>query len=207
MKQNLKIEIIKLWEQKNYDEASELILRASPTLIKELVQTLELKLLSGQALAYVLEILPLKDWGLNETLKFNQNNTPIIIPILQKKYQDEFDLANLDTKIKMFKEARDNYTILWVSADDFLIKNWQHLVHLIANLEIGIKVHDALFMPQPQNLWSAVAALKTIKVAIRKLSVIETENLYLTLRQNFKDDLSDPIRVMMAEAILKKMEQ
>jgi hypothetical protein len=107
----------------------------------------------------------------------------------------------------MFKEARDNYTILWVSADDFLIKNWQHLVHLIANLEIGIKVHDALFMPQPQNLWSAVAALKTIKVAIRKLSVIETENLYLTLRQNFKDDLSDPIRVMMAEAILKKMEQ
>ena len=207
MEQNLKVEIIKLWEQKNYDKASELILRASPAIIKELAKILELKFLSGQALEYILEIIPLKEWGLNNTLTLNQNNTLIIMPLLQKKYQEEFDGANVATKISMFKKAKNDYTVLWMGAENFLNQNWQHLVHLISRWDIGIQIHQALLMPSPNHLWSTVAALKTIRVAIKNKDVTETEDFYLTLRQNFKDDLSDPIRVMMAEAILKKMEQ
>jgi len=107
----------------------------------------------------------------------------------------------------MFKKAKNNYTVLWMGAENFLNKNWEHLVHLIGCWDIGIKVHQALSMPNPNHLWSTVAALKTIKMAIRNKSVAETEQFYLIVKENFKDDLSDPIRVMMAEAILKKMEQ
>ena len=207
MKANLKTEIIKLWKQKNYDEASELILRASPTLVKELVQNIELKLLSGQALTYVLGIIHLKEWGLNDTLTFNQNNTHIIMPLLQKKYQEEFDSANIATKISMFKRAKDDYTVLWMGAENFLNRNWQHLVYLISHWDIGVQVYQALLMPSPNHLWSTVAALKTIRVAIKNKDVAETEDFYLTLRQNFKAEFNDPIRVMLAGAILTKMEQ
>lgn len=207
MEENLKNEILKLWEQKNYNEASELILRASPTLIKELAQKIELNLLSGQTLAYVLGIIPLKEWGLNDTLTFNQNNIFIIVPLLQKKYQEEFDSANIATKINMFKRAKDDYTVLWMGATNFLNHNWQHLVYLISSWDIGVQVYQALLTPSPNHLWSTVAALKTIRVALKNKNIAETEDFYLTLRQNFKAELNDPIRVMLAEAILKKMEQ
>jgi hypothetical protein len=133
-----------------------------------------------------------------------------ILSIMVKKYQTEFDVANIDKKIEMFKEARDDFQASGTLSDDsleFTRKNWQHLVHLIHDMETGLKICEALDIDDPNSLWGTVAALRTIEVVCKNKNVAETADLYAILAERFKSELRDPIRIKLAEIILKKMEQ
>jgi hypothetical protein len=212
-KSNLAQSITKLWKEKKYDEVSKRILQTNVFDIRSLIKHIELDLISKPALAHILESLSMDEWSLCKGLDIiihKENDT--IITILQKKYQTEFEVVDLETKIKMFAEIKTDYNKeldkdLQKRSMEFMEKNWQHLVHLIRDLETGLEIYETLFIYEQKNLWSTVAALKTIKVVCKNKNVAETVDLYSVLAESFKSELSDPIRVQLAEIILQKMEQ
>jgi hypothetical protein len=212
-KSDLAQSIVKLWEEKKYDEASEAIVQTNGFDRMEIIKHINLDLLSKQALVHFLEGLSLDEWELCKGWDLlTDNDDKLVLSILIKKYQIEFNAADLPIKIKMFAEVKNDYNQhpskdSQKSSWEFMQKNWQNLVHLIKDLETGLQICKTLEINDPNNLWDSVAALQTIKVVCKNKNVAETESIYPLLKKNFQNEMKDPVKIIIAQEILKKMEQ
>jgi len=202
-----------LYQSKNYEMVSGLILQADAPDIHSLKNDIDLRLFSNEAIGHILKSLPLAEWKLLRGFSVNKKNRDTITPIMIKKYQDEFNASDLQNKIRIFKEVKDVYfnqnnpRSLKEASMIFMKKNWEHLIHLINSLETGLEIYSALFINDKNNLWSTVAAIQTIRVACKNKTIAETENLNRLFKNLFGNAFEDQIQVSLAEIILKKMEQ
>lgn len=198
-------------KKNNYDEVSKLVLRANAINIRQIVACITVDSLNDQALSHILETLPPAEWHLCEGLSINERYKKMVLSISMKKYQEEFNEADRKRKIEMFKEVRNDYLNKNYSFREnsmlFMKNNWQRLIHLIGNLETGIEVYEALFIPNKESLWSTIAALRTIEVACNNKVITEIEKLYSLFYDSFQNEFDDPIRVRLAEIVLKKMKE
>lgn len=202
--ENIVEKVFQAWQKKDYSLASILIKKANTAEIEQLAYKINFDMLDEEAFVHVLKQLPLKKWKEHELLESTKYEQ-VIYKQLAQKYKKEFDMADVNNKIKMFKDVSQNGRVPNKEELSFLRKNWQHLVHLIKQVETGIKVCDALKMPGEDYLWSTIAAIKTIEIVVAEKTVEEIEEIFPDLAKKLMPGQTSLFKAILAEKILKKI--
>ncbi len=124
------------------------------------------------------------------------------------RYQEEFDKAkNIKLKLEVFSKINQELNVNSKERHDFFKRNWSSLVPIIYNYEQALHVFLFFSLCSTQKIWSTVIALKGIKLWLKNKSAEQITAEYKNMLEPFASALSQPLQIIIAEDILKKLEQ
>lgn len=123
-------------------------------------------------------------------------------------YQKEFNQAKtIKKRLEVFSKINQELNINSKERHDFFKRNWSSFVPVISNYEQALHVFLFFSLCGTQKIWSTVIALKGIKLWLKNKSAEQITAEYKNMLEPFSSALSQPLQVIIAEEILKKLEQ
>ncbi|MCF7860072.1 hypothetical protein K9M09_00410 [Patescibacteria group bacterium] len=120
-----------------------------------------------------------------------------------KLWQENFNKADLETKIKIFSELNHGDEFPLIMTQEFCQRNWSNLIRYISTPRNGRRIYNALYNEAHDisKIWGSVAALRTIEVWANEAS---SEN-YAEFIEACHVSLRDAWQVEIARQTLDKL--